>query len=659
MKRLYAFVLLLAFTLVGTQSLMAQAQGGPDAWGYNWKSDTAFNGPVYNWIDISTTGTEVTGLADDNFSAQLNLGFSFPYYWFNYDKLWVGANGYVIFDQPKNIASSGAAHFTQNPSGGTSASNYIALFLTDLTLVDGNGGPVPGAKCYFWTNNTDSAVVSYVGVPYWTDETATRYRGANSFQIVFVKNSTDTSFTINYQNISRPGQGGGPDGTYTASGNFMVRGFENTSGTVGLSFPINVYPDAASSVQVKRTPPAVPLDFKDLTPEWAINPSNNGLLLVKGSAPFSLQTKVKNIGTTAINAQPIAVRLNVLDYINGNTPIFRDTLFLAGLTAGQETTLTFNKTLQVNTAGIYNVRVEVDAGTQEGNNTSNNLRFAEIVVVDTTTKPVVIGYDRYVNSAATPFDQTNDGFNSTFKVGMYITPPYYPFDVKAVRYQMFARDNSKTYGFTGEILADNNGVPGTSRWTGSISGDSVSTFFFFTGLAAAIDLKVDPPVRISSGGAFVSFKLDAPDSARFVFNALCSDDDGPASYRTYEITAGSWAPYRDRASSDFGIELVSTSTVTSRGNNQLNQKGFNVGQNYPNPSATSTIVPFNVVQKGAGSITVRNVMGQVIATYDLGIVIPGSQSYEMNTSSLSSGVYTYTVRVGSEEGTRRMTIGTR
>ncbi|MBK8341492.1 MAG: hypothetical protein IPK99_16610 [Flavobacteriales bacterium] len=54
---------LLAFLL---PLLTRAALGGPDAYGYTWKDSNEPDGPIFNWIDITGTGTQVMGLADDN-----------------------------------------------------------------------------------------------------------------------------------------------------------------------------------------------------------------------------------------------------------------------------------------------------------------------------------------------------------------------------------------------------------------------------------------------------------------------------------------------------------------------------------------------------------------------------------------------------------------
>ena len=56
--------------------------GGPDSFGYRYlDSDTTCPGsPVFNWVEIKSIGTRVTGLGDDNYAGPFGIGFEFPYY---------------------------------------------------------------------------------------------------------------------------------------------------------------------------------------------------------------------------------------------------------------------------------------------------------------------------------------------------------------------------------------------------------------------------------------------------------------------------------------------------------------------------------------------------------------------------------------------------
>lgn len=89
-------------------------QGGPDQYGYTWKDSNEPGGPAYQWWDITQIGTQLNGLGDDNFIGPVSLGNLYPYYWYNVSKCWVGSNGYIAFG-PGNIAANFPA--IPNPTG--------------------------------------------------------------------------------------------------------------------------------------------------------------------------------------------------------------------------------------------------------------------------------------------------------------------------------------------------------------------------------------------------------------------------------------------------------------------------------------------------------------------------------------------------------------
>ena len=65
--------------IIGVHHVGFAAAGGPDAYGYTWKDSNEPGGPAYQWIDITTTGTQVTGLGDDNFAGPFGFIDGFPF----------------------------------------------------------------------------------------------------------------------------------------------------------------------------------------------------------------------------------------------------------------------------------------------------------------------------------------------------------------------------------------------------------------------------------------------------------------------------------------------------------------------------------------------------------------------------------------------------
>ena len=72
------------------------ATGGPDAFGYTYKDSAEPDGPAYQWIEISATGTDM-GLGDDDYFWPIDLPWDFDFYDTLYNQVAVGSNGTVYF----------------------------------------------------------------------------------------------------------------------------------------------------------------------------------------------------------------------------------------------------------------------------------------------------------------------------------------------------------------------------------------------------------------------------------------------------------------------------------------------------------------------------------------------------------------------------------
>ncbi|RMG61521.1 MAG: choice-of-anchor D domain-containing protein, partial [Calditrichaeota bacterium] len=117
-------------------SFAAQTEGagGPDAFGYRWIDSDEPNGPAFQFIDISGTGTVVqlqpTGSFDpkDEGMATINLPWPVNFYGTSYTQLQVNSNGFVTFDM--NFFANAFSN-TQIPDPGD-PNNLVAVFWDDL-----------------------------------------------------------------------------------------------------------------------------------------------------------------------------------------------------------------------------------------------------------------------------------------------------------------------------------------------------------------------------------------------------------------------------------------------------------------------------------------------------------------------------------------------
>ena len=135
----YTYGVTAAFTAnessMATDSGVAQPRpttGGPDAFGYTWINSLDPSGTPINWVDISTTGTEITTFTDDNYTAALPLGINFPFYDAVQTQVYATSNGVLTF----NALTTSYAFNVEIPTAAV-PNNLIALYWDDLAYTAG------------------------------------------------------------------------------------------------------------------------------------------------------------------------------------------------------------------------------------------------------------------------------------------------------------------------------------------------------------------------------------------------------------------------------------------------------------------------------------------------------------------------------------------
>jgi large repetitive protein len=114
MKRMIFFLIAFTAVLSYSQAGTGKGFGGPDASGYTWLDSDETGGPVYNWVEISSTGTQIV-LGEDAVSAEIPVGFDFPYYGISYDSLKIYSDGILSFNGPNNNYYPGEIPSTSFP----------------------------------------------------------------------------------------------------------------------------------------------------------------------------------------------------------------------------------------------------------------------------------------------------------------------------------------------------------------------------------------------------------------------------------------------------------------------------------------------------------------------------------------------------------------
>ncbi|MGA1871638.1 MAG: carboxypeptidase regulatory-like domain-containing protein, partial [bacterium] len=153
----------------GIGSPVTLSSGGPDAFGYIWMDSDDLGRPVvYEWDDISDTGTQLTLSNCDDCNEEVNLEFTFPFYGNDFNTVFVSSNGFITLGE-------GSDPFTNYPLPSNNApANMIACFWDDLN-------PDAGGEVYF-QGDGDKAVIQFDKVIN-TDET-----GTYTFQVILYAN---------------------------------------------------------------------------------------------------------------------------------------------------------------------------------------------------------------------------------------------------------------------------------------------------------------------------------------------------------------------------------------------------------------------------------------------------------------------------------------
>ncbi len=265
----------------------AEGLGGPDLFGYRWIDSDEPGGPVFNWVDISATGTPLTqssawiptGTFDGNDEGYIEvpLPFPFSFYGVAYTSAFVGSNGTLSFQAPT------ANTFTNQaiPTAGGSIDNFLAAFWDDMEVND-------PSVIYYGTNGGDF-VVQFVGLPRYptstpdyTFEYILKPSGAIFFQYLNmgINGGTLTSSSVGIENV------GGTDGLQVAfnaaylHNDLAIRFSAESawlsqnpaSGTVaaGGNFPVQVIADATNLTEGTYRAKIVISSNDPVTPEMEV-----------------------------------------------------------------------------------------------------------------------------------------------------------------------------------------------------------------------------------------------------------------------------------------------------------------------------------------------------------------------------------------------------
>ena len=102
-------------------------------------------------------------------------------------------------------------------------------------------------------------------------------------------------------------------------------------------------------------------------------------------------------------------------------------------------------------------------------------------------------------------------------------------------------------------------------------------------------------------------------------------------------------------------EVPSTYWVATGVDNKTAKSDY-VGNNFPNPVKDMTSFNVNLGNASNVIIEVSNIMGAKVMTMDMGMVTSGGHKFTIDASKLTSGIYFYTVKIGTQSYTHKMIV---
>ncbi len=606
--------LLISVMLFGSQTVPSHlnkmpftpSRGDTDQYGYICLLSSDPGGPTYNWIDITGIGTEVTGLTDDNNVGPFNIGFDFPYYWYTVDKFYVNANGGISFSDPAVYTPQGASGWIFPGAG---APNDIVIPLgADLTFELG-----PPAHCYYYSNNVDTLIVSYIQVPAWQISGPT---GEHTFQLILTRADSCIYFEWGEQ------VGSFYNGECAA-------GMENIIGNDGVQAFYFLPPSSIEYEAAKITPPdSTTYQALDVGVEDILSEGSEGVFMFPGDH-YSLTAKVHNYGTQDAGSFEVSIQVWDTSYVSQ----FVDTITVGGLAAGAESTIAFSPQWSPPTVDNYLAFVKlVLAGDI---NPNNNTRDVEIKAM---TLPGWMLYDSDPSSASgIHWYGAGGGWGQEFE------PPQYPIVIDSVSIAMSTTNNT----YVPIVFMDDdgaNGFPGTVLHYDSIYITAGTGFLHYS-------MYIPPSAGTFTDGKFYVGMIQRGDS----FPSVMHDANTPYSRRCWELT-GSWSPSRERENYDVMIRAHSNSAQAVGEEKKQMSYSLSLLPVRPNPVSGPAQIYYMVPAEGNVSLKIFNLLGQEVKTLVNEHKSAGAYSAIFNTNELAQGVYFYRLTTAHGSLTRRLIL---
>jgi len=164
--------------------LSSRDSGGPDGYGYMWFDSDEAGGPEYDWIDISSNGTQVEFTHNDQGTDLIDIGFSYNFYGEDYTQFRINPNGWIGFGDDNTAWSNLILPNAEGPK------SSICSFWDDLyPAIYGEGG----GEVYYHTDGSQ-LIVMFDGVEHYSGQN----NGTYDFEVII---TTDGGIKFQYHEL--------------------------------------------------------------------------------------------------------------------------------------------------------------------------------------------------------------------------------------------------------------------------------------------------------------------------------------------------------------------------------------------------------------------------------------------------------------------------
>lgn len=141
-----------------------------------------------------------------------------------------------------------------------------------------------------------------------------------------------------------------------------------------------------------------------------------------------------------------------------------------------------------------------------------------------------------------------------------------------------------------------------------------------------------------------------PGSGVYVFDYTAPATPGTQAIYATGSSGGASGPWNFASNALIYVDLIASAQSSS------SPLAFSLGQNFPNPFNPSTQIRFSLAKKGWTSLKVFNLLGEVVATLENGVMEAGQHTVSWSAKGFPSGVYVYRLESGDAVETRRMIL---